>query len=391
MKAAMLYLTPPFAFVIFAFLASHLDSAVDVSKTSAETGIPRVPQSLPTTQDPVEVRAALARLERNVIESNAVPVEPHDAAGMDRVLDRDAGSALMPGGGMESISYALEWANEAPEDMFAWLIRQNATSYARGLSQASILFDAWSEKSMSAALAAVPRIPDPEIRAQALASTLENLYPKDPQRALELLKQNLDLFPPDSDHSPFSGYSNGVTTCEMILALPPSPERTMLLASQLSKIAGSTQDGGEEMALKVWNEASEAHRRELVAAGFTATLAGLPEMLREHAETSGDRGTVAKFINFHGVKWAETDFPAAFGWTQKYLKGKERVEQGAELFKHAAAKDFDGVLTVWKELPEGVLKEEALGAIRRGTPAGREQEFKAFSESLPEEERRYLR
>jgi|GEM_PF-1875649 len=382
MKAAMLYLTPPCAFVIFAFLASHLDSAVDVSKTSSETGIPRAPQSLPTTQDPVEVRAALARLERNVIEGNAVPVEPHDAAGMDRVLDRDAGNATMVGGGMEWISYAREWANEAPEDMFAWLIRQNAVSYARGLSQASILFDVWSEKSMSAALAAVPQLPDPEIRAQALASTLENLYPKDPQRARELLKQNLDLFPPDSDHSPFSGYPNGVTTCEMILALPPSPERTILLASQLSSIAGSSYDGGEELALTVWNGASEAQRRELVAAGFTATLAGLPEMLREHAETSGDRGTVVKFINFHGVKWVEADFPAAFGWSQKYLKGKERVKRGAELFRHAAAKDFDGALIVWKELPEGVLKEEALGAIRRGTPAGREQDLNAVIEGV---------
>jgi hypothetical protein len=89
------------------------------------------------------------------------------------------------------------------------------------------------------------------------------------------------------------------------------------------------------------------------------------------------------------VKWAEADLPAAFGWTQKYLKGKERVEQGAELFTHASAKDFDGVLTVWKELPDGILKGKALEAIRRGTPAGREQEFKAFPESLPEEERRY--
>jgi hypothetical protein len=78
----------------------------------------------------------------------------------------------------------------------------------------------------------------------------------------------------------------------------------------------------------------------------------------------------------------EADFPAAFGWSQKYLKGKERVKQGAEFFRHAAAKDFDGALIVWKELPEGVLKEEALGAIRRGTPAGREQDLNAVIEGV---------
>jgi len=394
MKAAIRFLAPPCAFVVFAFLASRNDS--DDLKTSQDTGIRQTAESPFPAHDPVGVTAALSRLEQNIFLSEAEPAPVHDAEGMDGWLDSVERNSSFPGGGMGAISNAMDWAEEAPEDMFAWLIRQDATFNNRSLSPASILFETWSEKSMSAALAAVPKIPDPNIRAQALASTLENLYPKDPQRALEILERNLDLFQPGSNGTQFSGYDGEApTTCDMLLALPPGPGRTHLLAGLLPGLASSSTGGGEAKAIQVWKDASESLRRDLVAAGFDGNMGvsfeGLPEMMRERAETSGESETAAKFIRTQGGQWAEKDLPTAFQWTQSHLKGRERVEAGANLFKNAAAKDFDKALATWKELPEGFLKAKALAAIQQGTPAGREPDFKEVIESLSDEEREYLR
>ena len=162
--------------------------------------------------------------------TSASSKEIHDAKGMEGVFESDRVTRGFPHGGGDYFSYSWEWAEESPVEMFDWLIHEGGSDFKERVSAASILFEKWAAKDMEAVLSAVSKIPDTNLRRQALASSLEVLCQSNPSRARELLIQNLDLFPPGLEGSVFKAYGTGKTTCDLLLSLPPGPERTRLLA-----------------------------------------------------------------------------------------------------------------------------------------------------------------
>lgn len=56
------------------------------------------------------------------------------------------------------------------------------------------------------------------------------------------------------------------------------------------------------------------------------------------------------------------------------LKGKSRVERGAQLFRAGAEANFDAALVIFHRLPDGQMKREAAHEIRIGAPEPRKAE-----------------
>lgn len=386
MNRTRMILTPPLAFALAAILAWLTGRPVEDASAS-ENHVVRSPRQREAAMvDAGDPSVVLAELENRILDHPDPPGEIHDAEGMDAALDLDDRTSMFPGGGMSTISYAIDWAEEAPEELFAWLVHQSGSSFHRGLHPCDILFRAWAEKDMEAALAAVLTIPNRDLRQQALISSLEVLCKSDPDRARGLMMQNLGIFPPDGKIPIFSLFETGDVMCDMLISLPPSGERTHLLANVLRTMAGRNH----ELALQaqaVWQQSPEDLRRELVAAGFKAeedlslSFAGLEELLRERAETAGDPACAERFMESQGPTWARRDLAGALDWAQAHLKGKNRVERSAELFKAAAGQDLDTALRIWQTLPDSFLKTSAAEAISRGAPDDRKTEAAAILQS----------
>jgi hypothetical protein len=323
--------------------------------------------------------AALRRLESKILPHNpAPPRKTHDAKGMDdSVFSLE--HAVSCGGGMHAIEYSLDWAKDAPEEMFAWLVGQNG----KRSHYANMLFSQWAEADIEAALAAVFKIPDPQLRAQALLTSLEVLSKSNPDRAKEILLRNMSLFSPN-EASLFFEYDSGKTTWDLLLALPPGKERTHLQAELLERM---NSDG---LAQNLWKQASESQRREWLAAGFSPymttadTFEGLGEIMKEKAETSGNPADATKFIEGHGEAWAKRDLAAALDWAQAHLKGKSRVDLSGKLFQAGIAGDFDATLRIWKDLPEGYQKKDIAEAMLRAVPDARKAEARAVLQPVAE-------
>jgi hypothetical protein len=391
------FLTPPLAFALAAWLAWSTRAPVESTVVSENIRFRSSRQRDAVAVDSGDLTVALSRFENQVSRDPIKPKQIHDAEGMDRWIVSDAGSANFCGGGMASIEYSFGWADEAPEEMLAWLIQQNGYSYQRALSPASILFGSWAKKDMAAALAAVPKIPNPDLRRQALASTLEVLCTSDPARARELLLQNLSLFLADGGRSSFKPFNTSQTTCDMLLTLPPGEARTHLLAGLLTSMADWSLDGVSQYAISHWKKASGAERREWVAAGFSSgkdnatSFDGLETLMRQRAEITGDPAVAQSFVTIQGEAWAKRDLPGAFNWTQAHLKGKCRVEEGVKLFGYAASQDFDTAIGTWKNLPDGILKARAAGEIAKNSPPARKAEAEAIIESLSKHDKNLAR
>lgn len=375
MKRTRLFPAPPLACAL---------AAVLVWLTGAHA------RNTPRSANSRKISAVLDQLEQEILINP--PAEIHDAKGMEAALDSDDRTSSFPGGGQSALQYSIEWAVQAPEAMFAWIVQRGGSSFNRPLVPAYILFREWAETDMPAALAAVPKIPNPVLRGQALLSSVEILCKSDPGRARELMMQNMALFPPAENRPTFSSYDTAKTTWDMLLSLPPSRERTHLLANLLTDMAGGTTDPSGQ-AEAVWRQCPVDLRRELVAAGFTTykfsetPIDGLEELMRERAETSGDPASAEQFINAHGPAWAKRDLPAALAWTQNHLKGKSRVERSAELFEYVATQDFKTALRIWQTLPDSFLKVRAASAISTGTPSDRRGEVDGILKSLSEHDR----
>ena len=291
--------------------------------------------------------AALAELERKVLLAPDPPAEIYNAKGMDAALLSDEQTSCFPEGGMSAVQYSSRWATKAPEEMFAWLLRENGGDPF----SAYILFNSWAKTDMTAALAAVFKIPNPDLRKQALLSSLEILCKSDPTRAREMMIQNLSLFTPDGQYLSFASYENGKTTCDMLLSLPASEERTHLLAKLLTDMANGLPNEMSKIAISVWQQFPKEFRQDLVAAGFssskdnTASFDGLEELMREQAEKTGNQLAVERFLEAHGPAWAGRDLAEALAWTQAHVKGKNRVELSVKLFEYVANQDFDSART----------------------------------------------
>lgn len=276
------------------------------------------------------------------------------------------------GSGYPDVVYTMKWAKIAPEEMFAWLINQNQDA----LEQAHILFETWGKVANSTALDAALRLPDAKLRARALFTTLEILYQTQPERAKSIMFENAELFPDSMAGSLYYDAGAENTAWELLLALPEGYEKTHLQMKLLSLYA--------EKLGNQWNQASDAQRKDWVAAGLrsltneTEYYSGLDELQRQRAEETGNPDDAESFISDHGEAWAETDLVAAMNWTQTYVKGERKVEAVKKLFYQNVQKNYGGTLSVWQQLPESYLKKEIAEEILHGIPDERKAEAKIF-------------
>ena len=159
----------------------------------------------------------------------------------------------------------------------------------------------------------------------------------------------------------------------------------------------SEMESGETTKLeRIWREAPDAVRRDLVAAGFRprvdeprdpVVLEGLEDMARTHAEQSATPEAVRYFLSAHGGAWAERDPAAAVPWAISHLQGRARIDETTRLFRHAAG-NFDAALAAWHDLPAGILKARAAGALAAEAPADKAAEARQLLDALTPADRK---
>lgn len=394
MKRASILLASPLAFVLAALLAWHVGSPAGKMMPLDEAGVRSPRQREVAAASSGNLAAIAAQFENEMLIYRDPPKEIHDSEWMEGVVagERTGRNSFVLGCSTYAIECTSQWAEESPAEMFVWLIHQGGSDFRERESAASTLFEKWAEKDVETALAAVFEITNTNIRRQALASSLEVLNKSNPNRARELLQQNLDLFPPDLEGSVFNDYNTGKATFELLLSLPPGVERTHLLANLLTCMARWGNDVAAN-AIAIWKQAPEPMRREWVTAGFSsgkenaASFDGLEGFTREQVETIGNPKSADQFMDAHGPAWAKRDLAGAMDWAQTHLKGKARIERSAGLFEAAANKDFDTALAIWQTLPDGILKARAAGAMSKGAPPNRKAEAEAVVQSLSERDR----
>lgn len=388
MKPAFLLSAPLLAFVAAAMLATVTSTPNDASGERASlphhsrNRAAELTNFKTTSQDRP---AQLARMERQIVHPLPLEKKTYDGKGMEAVLPAND-FPVCCGDGMAAISYSIDWASENPQGMFQWFIRQSAVSGFTRQQLAKTLFSEWATQDMTAALAAIPSIPNAESRAQALVSTLEILSQKDPARARKLLDENIELL--GSLKTVMLGYKPEPATADLWLSLPQSEARSKLLAKYIGDLADSS-DRNVNLAKELWNQLPAEERRALVAAGLTkpysseVQLEGLETLARETAESAKDPWPSSRFLNEYGKPWAERDPNAAVSWAMTHLKGKARMDQSVALITHIASRNFDEAMQVWQNLPAGNIRERATKILSDAAPADRETEKAALQDSLP--------
>ena len=288
--------------------------------------------------------------------------------------------------------YADGWAKTDPAGMHQWFAARGdfdlPTGGGFGFTFKSTVFAAWAETDPAAALAAAAAHKD---GGGALGAAISALLRTDPARALGAAQQHLARLA-NAWASQLDRDAPG--TWEMLCALPPGADRGRLMASWLQSGTAAEETAAE--LERIWREAPDAVRRDLVAAGFSllvdeprdlVVLEGLEDMARAHAEQSATPETVRRFLSAHGGAWAERDPAAAVQWAMGHLQGLARVNQTTELFRHAAG-NFEAALAAWHDLPAGILKARAAGALAAGAPADRAAEARQLLDALPPADRR---
>lgn len=338
-----------------------------------------------STSNSGDIPAVLAGLERQIMHFPPPEVKTYSGEEMEAILNiRDLPTC---GSGMAKIEHSLGWARENPPEMFEWLVRQSMVSGNKRQSLAQILFSEWATQNMSAALAAIPRISDPEMRAQSLITTLEILCQKDPVKAQELLHENLQTL--ESLKTVDLGYDHGKTRTELLLSLPPGKTRSMLLAANIRSLTLFSSDGDEALAADLWAKLPDDERREMVAEGLTSSssseipLDGLENLVKQQAETTNDPARSRQFIDQYGESWAQRDPASAVPWAMAHLQGKARMDLTLKLIESAASKNFDETMRVWQGLPDGSLRDRAAKILAEAAPTNYEAEKTILQDSLP--------
>jgi len=278
-----------------------------------------------------------------------------------------------PGSGMPGIEYAMGWAEDAPEEMFAWLIDKNEEASF----ETYLLFRTWAAVDSEAALAAASRIPNAALRAQAWITTLEILCKTKPERAQKMLLENAELFATANGRNLIFQFDEIGAAWNLLLALPAGKAQTRLQAQLLGKSA-------HESARNVWDQASATQRQEWLTAGFTPSwgagdsFAGLQDLMRETAEATGNPADAEKLIQVYGDAWAEKDLASAIHWAQAHLKGKDKIETMGKFFFANARKDIEQTLSVWQQMPASYLKKEMAQMLLRGCPEDRKAHANAI-------------
>lgn len=339
-----------------------------------------------TTPTPGGIPAVLAGMERLMVHFPPPEVKTYNGDEMEASLNT-GNFPVTCGSGMAEIEYSMGWARENPQEMFEWLVRQSMVSGFKKHSLAHTLFSEWAEQNMSAALVAIPHIPDLELRAQSLVTTLEILCQKDPTKAQELLHQNLQTL--ESLKTVYLGYDHGKTRTDLLLSLPPGKTRSMLLAENISSMTQFPYNGDGVLAAELWAKAPDDERREMVAAGLTSSrssdipLDGLENLVKQHAETTSDPERSRQFIAQYGESWAERDPGSAVSWAMAHLQGKARMDQTLKLITHIGSRNFDEALRTWQVLPDGSLRDRAARNLAEAAPPDHQAEKAILQDSLP--------
>ena len=400
MKTALFLSTPPLAFVAAAMLAG-LAPPHDPA-ASPDGPIPFGPRKRAAVMEhskptPTDIESAIAEMEHRIGRFPSPEVEIYDAEGMESRLLVGQREATYGRVDLDALNYSRRWVAENPAEMFEWFIREELVPDDLRQSFAEGLFSQWAEQDMASALAALSRMPHSGSRAQALVSTLEVLCQRDPAKARELLLQNIELLEATKKVE-FDIFAPGMARTELVSALPPGGLRSRLMAENISSLLGSGIGCGGDNSIYeskaaigtgLWAQLSIDERRELVDAGLRLSifdqiqLDGLEDLLRQHAESSGDPRQPSLFIDQYGVRWAERDAEAAVSWAMAHLKGEERTEWSFILIMYAAKKDFDAAMRVWRSLPEGKSREQAAEYLAETAPPDHEAEKATLLNSLP--------
>jgi len=372
MNRRVFILSPLIFFLLSAALAWLLGK--DDGGTFAKGIDPREsPRHAAARQQADPIETVLARMENRIFTPAAKPTtwEACNAKDMENLLGM-LGSSHWSWMSMHAMEYAEQWAEQAPEEMLAWVLRRNET---RIMPCVRRLFGTWAKNDLKAAVSAWEKIPNLELRGQALVGVLPALHAADPERAQSLLLDHLGLFaggdlpvlswPVDADR---------VAGCvELLDAIPESRERTRLRAGLLR----SVDDAKSRRAC--WEGIPETERRGIIAingmwhSGWEH-LEGYVALAREHAEESGNLQLVNQFVNQCGARWAECDLEGALAWLDAHGKGRNQAHFRQKLMRAAAAADLDNTIRVWREYPDGYRKKALIDSISAGAPGGRKRE-----------------
>ncbi len=345
-----------------------------------------------------DAESLLAVLEERLTLPPAAPVASSlfSALEMNRLAAGESLTRRGLHGPSRALGYASSWAASDPRGMFAWLQQQGhmpgPERSDQSLYYTAALFSNWARTDMEAALAAASLVRRDSSQAHAFMSLLPLLWRDNPDRAREVIGKYGSLFTPALLFE-YGNDQTGPRDLEFLASLPPGKTRGTLLSLLLTDAAtapdvrDSSRSHAPDMAIAFWNEASGGQKQELVDAGFSLRDArvygtvetppvfeGMEDLVREKAESSGDARTAAEFIRGHGQAWAARDPDAALAWARDHLKGQDRLELSARLFRTFAENDFDHAVEMWRSLPPGRVKILAASSLADGTSPSRRQE-----------------
>ena len=121
MNRTCIVLAPPLAFALAAALAWFTGAPAADSLTLENANVRGSRQRAAAGMNAADLSAVLLQFEDKILLYPTPPKENHDANGMEAALDSDDRDCGI-GGGMSAVNYAIDWADESPEAMFAWLV-----------------------------------------------------------------------------------------------------------------------------------------------------------------------------------------------------------------------------------------------------------------------------
>ena len=356
---------------------SHVAAAIAARapRTSASTK--------PTAAEPPA--ALLARLEHSLV----LTLDPSAEGPCHGERLRELLRSLVIGPGPQPVwAYARRWAETDPQGMFDWLQSHGGFVQPMGLGSGNTtfldtLFIAWAKRDPEKALTAALQLEGKFDRPTALGAVIGTLCKTDPARARVMATENLaTLVGSGAGH--FSAHGPEYRkTWDFLRSLPPGKARGTLLGNFFDEVC----QYHHKESVPLWQDLPADVRREMTTSPFNrmytpASLEGQADLQRAHVEQTGDWKTAAYYLQSGAREWAQRDPAAAIGWAQQHLRGRQRVEGTAALFREGAARNFDATLQVWHSLPDGILRARAAGHLAGAAPVERKAEMDALMESL---------
>ena len=376
---------------LLAFIAAAVAGWLSAPEPPASPGMAtaiaaRAPSPRAKEKTVMTPAAEISRLEREFL----LTLDP-DAAGPcngERLRELLRNIPFDGPAGTRPFAYAKRWAAQAPQEMFDWLQSHGGMVQPMGDGRSATtfittLFHAWAQRDPDKALAAALQVQGQFERPQAIAAVIESTRKTDPSRALTFASANMATLATGRIGYLSAQGADYRQVWNLLRQLPPGPDRGTVLANFYDDICRyHTADSAP-----LWQETPEAVRREMSTSGYNrmftpGTLADVADYQRAHVEATGDQKIAGHFLQNEGHQWARRDPAAAIAWAQQHLKGRQRVEGTAQLFRIAAVDNFDATLQVWHSLPEGLLRARAAGHLAAVAPTARVPEIKSLLESL---------